>query len=76
MYLKDKSSEFKVKFRHASNHCQKVLEAVKPGYADKTKEFVKGKSAITSLFNGLEELSSASDKPKLFVENFSKNSNN
>ena len=76
MYLKDESSESKVKFRHASNHCEKVLEAVKLGYADKTKEFVKGKSTIPSLFNGLEELSSASDKPKLFVENFSKNSNN
>ena len=35
----------------------------------------KGKSAIPPLFNGLEVLSSASDKAKLFVENFSKNSN-
>ena len=35
----------------------------------------KGKSAIPPLFNGLEVLSSASDKPKLFAENFSKNSN-
>ena len=35
----------------------------------------KGKSAIPSLFNGLEVLSSASDKTKLFGENFSKNSN-
>ena len=34
----------------------------------------KGKSAIHSLFNGLEVLSSASDKAKLFAENFSKNS--
>ena len=31
----------------------------------------KGKSAIASLFNGQEVLSSASDKAKLFVENFS-----
>ena len=36
--------------------------------------FSKGKSAIPPLFNGLE-LSSASDKAKLFAENFSKNSN-
>ena len=33
------------------------------------------KSAIPPLFNGLEVLSSASDKAKLFAENFSKNSN-
>ena len=35
----------------------------------------KGKSAIPPLFNGLEVLSSASDKAKLFAENFSRNSN-
>ena len=35
----------------------------------------KGKSAIPPLFNGLEVLSPASDKAKLFAENFSKNSN-
>ena len=35
----------------------------------------KGKSAIPPLFNGPEVLSSASDKAKLFAENFSKNSN-
>ena len=34
----------------------------------------KGKSAIPPLFNGLEVLSSASDKAKLFAKNFSKNS--
>ena len=36
--------------------------------------FSKGKSAIPPLFNGLE-LFSASDKAKLFAENFCKNSN-
>ena len=36
--------------------------------------FNKGKSAIPPLFNGLEVLSSASDKAKLFAENFSENS--
>ena len=35
----------------------------------------KGKSAIPPLLNGPEVLSSASDKAKLFAENFSKNSN-
>ena len=35
----------------------------------------KCKSAIPPLFNGLEVLSSAYDKAKLFAENFSKNSN-
>ena len=34
-----------------------------------------GKSAIPLLFGGSEVLSSASDKAKLFTENFSKNSN-
>ena len=35
----------------------------------------KSKSAIPPLFNGLEVLSSASDKEKVFIKNFSKNSN-
>ena len=35
----------------------------------------KGKLAIPPLFNSPEVLSSASDKAKLFAENFSKNSN-
>ena len=35
----------------------------------------KGKSAILPFFNGPEVLSSASDKAKLFAENFSLNSN-
>ena len=35
----------------------------------------KGKSAIPPVFNGLEVLSSASDKAKLFAKNFSQNSN-
>ena len=35
----------------------------------------KSKSAIPPLFNGPEVLSSASDKAKLFIKNFSKNSN-
>ena len=39
-YQKDKSSESKVKFRQASNHCKRVLEAVKLAYAHKTKESI------------------------------------
>ena len=94
LYQQNKSSESKVKFRQASNHCKRVLETAKLAYATKTKESItsqklgsrdfwriansvlnKGKSAIPSLFNGPEVLSSASDKAKLFAKNFSKNSN-
>ena len=35
----------------------------------------KGRSAIPTLFNGPDVLSSASDKTKLFAKNFSKNYN-
>ena len=94
LYQREKSSDSKVKFRQASNHCKRVLEAAKLAYANKTKESItsqklgsrdfwqiansvlnKGKSAIPPLFNGPEVLSSASDKAKLFAENFSLNSN-
>ena len=40
-----------------------------------TSVLKKGKSAIPPLFNSPEVLCSASDKAKLFAENFSKNSN-
>ena len=36
LYQKDKSSEFKGKFRQASNCCKRVLEAAKLAYANKT----------------------------------------
>ena len=94
MYQKEKSSDSKVKFRQASNHCKRVLEAAKLAYANKTKESItsqklgscdfrriansvlsKGKSAIPPLFNHPEVLSFASDKVKLFAENFSMNYN-
>ena len=94
MYQREKSSDFMVKFRQASNRCKTVLEATKLAHANKTKESItpqtpgshdfrriansvlnKGKSAIPPLFNGLEVLSSASDKAKFFAENFSLNSN-
>ena len=40
LYQQNKSSESKVKFRQASNHCKRVLEAAKLGYATKTKESI------------------------------------
>ena len=40
MYQNDKSSEFKLKFKQASNRCKRVLEAAKLAYADKTKETI------------------------------------
>ena len=40
-----------------------------------SRVFSKGKPAIPPPFNSLEVLSSASNKAKLFAENFSKNSN-
>ena len=38
LYLQNKSSESKIKFRQASNHCKRVLEAAKVVYATKTKK--------------------------------------
>ena len=88
MFQRNKSFEFKVKFRQAGN-CR-VLEASKLAYANKITSqklgsldfwriansvLNKGKSAIPSLFIGPEVLSSASDKAKLFARNFSKNFN-
>ena len=94
MYQREKSSDSKVKFRHASNRCKRVLETAKLAYANKTKESItsqklgsrdiwriansvlkKGKSAIPPLFNRPDVLSFACDKAKLFIENFSMNSN-
>ena len=94
LYLMDKPSDPKVKFRQASNRCKRVPEVAKLAYANKTKESItsqklsshdfqrvansvlnKAKSTIPPLFNSPEVLSSASDKAKLFAQNFSKNSN-
>ena len=93
-YEKDKFSDSKVKFRHASDCCKRDFETAKLAYANKAKESItlqklgsrdfwriangvlnKGKSAMPFLFNSPEVLSSASNKAKLFAENFSKNSN-
>ena len=40
MHQREKSSDFKVKFRQSSNHCKRILEAAKLAYADKTKESI------------------------------------
>ena len=40
LYHRDKSSNSKVKFRQASNHCTQVLEAAKLAYAHKIKESI------------------------------------
>ena len=40
LYQKDKSSDSKVKFRQASNHCKRVLEVAKLAYANTTKESI------------------------------------
>ena len=40
LYQQNKSSESKVKFRQASNHCKRVLEAAKLAYTNKTKESI------------------------------------
>ena len=40
LYQQNKSSDSKVKFRQASNHCKRVLEAAKLAYATKTEESI------------------------------------
>ena len=40
LYQKEKFSDSKVKFRQASNHCKRALEAAKLAYANKTKESI------------------------------------
>ena len=40
LYQQNKSSESKVNFRQASNHCKRVFEVPKLAYANKTKESI------------------------------------
>ena len=40
LYQREKFSDSKAKFRQASNHCKRVLEAAKLAYANKTKESI------------------------------------
>ena len=64
--------------KHANNKTKESITSNKLGSRDfwriANSVLNKGKSAIPPLFNGPEVLSSASDKAKLFAENFSKNS--
>ena len=62
-----------------ANKTKESITSQKPGSYDfwriANSVLNKGKSAIPPLFSGPEVLSSASDKVKLFAENFSKKSN-
>ena len=40
LYLQNKSSESKVRFRQAPNHCKSIFEATKCAYTNKMKEFI------------------------------------
>ena len=80
LYQQNKSSESKIKFRQASNHCKKVHHFPETRHWGLFRQIAnsvinKGQSAITPLFIGSEVLSSASDKAKLFAKKFSRNSN-
>ena len=90
LYQNDKSSESKVKFRQASNHCKRVLEAAKLAYANKTKESITSQKLGSqdfwqianivlnkgkSAIPPLEVCFSVSDKTKLCAKNLTKNSN-
>ena len=85
MYQQNKSCESKVKFRHASNNYERILEAAKFTYVNKAKNsscgswdfrqiadsvLNKGKSAISPL----SPLSSIPDRAKLFSKFFSQKS--
>ena len=50
LYQQNKSSESKVKFRQASNHCNRVLQAAKFAYATKTKEFITSRKLGSRYF--------------------------
>ena len=43
LYQTEKSSDSKVKFRQASNHCKRVLEAAKLAYANKKESITSQK---------------------------------
>ena len=53
LYQQNKSSESKVKFRQASNHCKKVLEAAKLAYTTKAKESITSQKLGSRDFWGI-----------------------
>ena len=76
LYQEYKLSESKLKFRQASNHRKRVLEAAKLAHGNKITWLLqifancvsvlsKGKFTIPPQFNSPEVLSSASDRTKL-----------
>ena len=56
LYQQNKSSESKVKFRQASNHCKRVFEAAKLTYANKRKEFIISQKLGSQTFGELPTL--------------------
>ena len=53
LYEKDKSSDSKVKFRQASNHCKRVIEASQLVFANKTKEPITSQKFVFLDFWGM-----------------------
>ena len=53
LYQNRKSSDSKVKFRQASNRCERVLEAAKLAHANKTKESILPRNLILVTFGDL-----------------------
>ena len=53
LYQKDRSSDSKLKFSQASNHCKRVLEAAKLAYASKTKETITSRNLALVTFGKL-----------------------
>ena len=88
LYLQNKSSQSKVKFRQTSNRCKRVFEAAKLAYANKTKEFInsqkRGSRDIGRIASCVLNKGKSAMPPlfngsgvllRLFAENFYKNSN-
>ena len=48
LYQQNNSSEPKVKFRQASNHYRRVLEAAKLAYANKTEESITSQKLLVN----------------------------
>ena len=53
LHQQKKSSESKVKFRQAKDHCKRVLEAAKLAYAIKTKDFITSQKMVLGTFGKL-----------------------
>ena len=54
--IEKKSSESKVKFRQASNHCKRVLEAAKLTYTNKAREFIISKKLGPNRFQKIADI--------------------